>query len=118
MREWFSIEVLDGSGSARLWRDVWGDSLIFAAQLWGATDWEWHEHSWGVILELEFADEDAFERWRTDAAVPAALDAVPDPVGGLLVHRGRGGSAGDRRFRRPKPTLGAGALALPLPVPA
>jgi hypothetical protein len=113
--EWFSIEVFDGGGSARLWRDVYGDPLIYAAQLWGATDWSWHEHSWGVILELELDDEESFERLRDDAAFRAALDAVPDPVGGLLVHRGRGGSAGDRRFRRPRPTLGAGALALPVP---
>ena len=118
MSEWFSIEVFDGDGSARLWRDVYGDSLIFAAQLWGATDWSWEEHSWGVILELELDDEDAFDLLREDAAFRAALDAVPDPLSGLVLHRGRGGSAGSRWFRRPKPTLGAGAMALPAPVPA
>jgi hypothetical protein len=48
--------------------------------------------------------------------VQAALDAVPDPVNGLLVYRGRGGGAGARRPRRPKPSAGAGALELPEPV--
>jgi hypothetical protein len=47
--------------------------------------------------------------------VRAALDAAPDPVHGLLLHRGRGGSAGSRQPRRPRPFTGAGSAALPIP---
>jgi hypothetical protein len=42
---------------------------------------------------------------------------VPDPVKGLLVHRGRGGAAGTRLPRRPRPLAGAGAVELPEPDP-
>ncbi len=50
-------------------------------------------------------------------AVRAALDAVPDPLAGLLVHRGRGGGAGARVPRRPRPVAGAAALPPPEPEP-
>jgi hypothetical protein len=115
MAEWFSIEVLDGGSSARLWKDSVGDRLVAIAHGEGLSDWEWHELRWGVILELELPDEFAWERYREHPAVRAALDAVPDPVAGVLLHRGRGGSAGDRRPRRPRPFAGAGAIALPEP---
>ena len=49
------------------------------------------------------------------ASVQAALDAVPDPVNGLLVYRGRGGGAGSASPRRPRPSAGAGAISLPEP---
>jgi hypothetical protein len=45
--------------------------------------------------------------------VRAALDGVPDPVDGLLIYRGRGGGAGEREPRRPKPALDSAAAALP-----
>ena len=112
---WFSIEVFDGSSSASLWAEAWGDSLVEAAFLAGSTDWDWHRNTWGVVLELNFADEDAFERFRGLVPVMAALDAVPDPVSGLIVYRGRGGSAGKVQPRRPRPLAGSGAAALPLP---
>ena len=115
MVEWFSIEVLDGSFSARSWQESHGDALIWAAQLEGAVDWVWEEHPWGVILEVAFPDEAAWERFRESLATQTALDAVPDPVTGLIVHRGRGGSAGSRTPRRPRPFAGAGAVALPMP---
>lgn len=70
----------------------------------------------GVVLEVELPDEFAWDILLTAPAVRAALDAMPDPVGGLLVHRGRGGSAGVRWPRRPRPLAGAGAVALPEPV--
>src|SRR5437763_1534505 len=93
----------------------WGDALVEAAFGMGVTDWSWHRNTWGVVLELDFADEDTFERFRGLPAVVAALDAVPDPVSGLIVYRGRGGSAGRVTPRRPRPLAGAGAAALPLP---
>ena len=112
---WFSIEVFDGSSSASLWADAWGDSLVGAAFSFGATDWSWHRNTWGVVLELEFKDEEAFEQYRSLVTVKAALDAVPDPVSGLIVYRGRGGSAGRVNPRRPRPLSGSGAAALPFP---
>ncbi|HKE76773.1 MAG TPA: hypothetical protein VKB57_24350 [Acidimicrobiales bacterium] len=115
MAEWFSIEVFDGASSARAWREAYGDAIVATAHTEGLTDWVWHEFSWGVVLEVELTDELAWDRLLAAAAVRAALDAVPDPIGGLLVHRGRGGSAGVRWPRRPLPLAGAGAVALPEP---
>ena len=112
---WFSIEVLDGATSASLWADAHGDALSESALLSGASDWAWHRHTWGVVLELEFEDEMAFERFRNLPSVVAALDNVPDPVTGLIVYKGRGGSAGRSQPRKPKPIAGSGAAALPLP---
>jgi hypothetical protein len=68
-----------------------------------------------VVLEVEFAEDAQWERFRNLPAVQAALDAVPDPVNGLLVYRGRGGGAGATSPRRPRPVTGAGAMALPEP---
>jgi hypothetical protein len=115
MSTWFSLEVLDGASSAALWAEAWGDALVEAALLTGASEWNWHRHSWGVVLELEFEDEDAWERFRDRAAVRAALDSVPDPLTGLVVYRGRGGSAGTWAARTKRPLIGSGSAALPLP---
>ena len=89
--------------------------LIESAVTAGATSWEWHEHRWGVVFEVEFGQDAQWEAFRAIAAVQAALDAVPDPVNGLLVYRGRGGGAGASSPRRPRPAAGAGAMALPEP---
>jgi hypothetical protein len=48
----------------------------------------------GAVLEVELPDEVAWDRLLAAPAVRAALDAVPDPIGGLLAHRGRGGGSG------------------------
>jgi hypothetical protein len=112
---WFSIEVLDGAASASGWAEVWSDALVETALFGGATDWSWHRHSWGVVFEVEFADETAWDVFRVQAAVTAALDTVPDPVTGVIVYRGRGGSAGRSERRKPKPMSGSGSAALPLP---
>jgi hypothetical protein len=112
---WFSIEVLDGSWAASLWSESYGDNLIEAALLTGANDWSWHRHEWGVVLELALPDEVAWEAFRALPAVIAALDAVPDPVSGLIVYRGRGGSSSRPEPRKPRPLAGSGAAALPLP---
>lgn len=47
--------------------------------------------------------------------VKAALDAVPDPVGGLFLYPGRGGSCATGVPRRPRPAPVAAAAALPEP---
>ena len=108
---WWSIEVRDGTFSARSWRDGYGAALVEAALTHGARDWHWHHEEFGVVLEIGFADEDAWLRYRQLPAVTAALDAVPADA--LYVYRGRGGSAGAGRRRRGGPTLGAGAAPLP-----
>jgi hypothetical protein len=117
---WWSIEVLDGpTGSARGWRDAHGAALTEAAITNGAYDWQWHNHTWGVLLEIAFASDERWQAFRDLPAVRAALDAVPDPVNGLLIYPGRGGSSGRTQPRRPKPIAGAGAAPLPEePVPA
>ena len=112
---WMSIEVFDGASSAALWSEAYGDNLVETGLSNGAVDWSWHHTSWGVIFEIAFADEEAWEHYRATPAVQAALDAVPDPVGGLIVYRGRGGGSGKPQPRRPKPLIGSGAAALPLP---
>ena len=114
--EWFSIEVFDGSSSARAWKEAYGDAVVAAAHTEAVSDWEWHEFSWGVVLEVELPHDFAWTSLLAAAAVRAALDAVPDPIRGLSVHRGRGGSAGVADPRRPRPLAGAGAVALPEPV--
>ena len=115
MAGWWSIEVFHGESSARLWQDIYSNALIEAAVTHGATSWEWHEHRWGVVLEIEFAEDIQWESFRALPAVQAALDAVPDPVNGLLVYRGRGGGACSISPRKPRPVAGAGAVALPEP---
>ncbi len=116
MAEWWSIEVFHGEFSAARWQDAHGSFLIEAAISHGAIDWQWHEHRWGVVFEVVFEDERQWDAFRGLAAVRAALDAVPDPVNGLLIYRGRGGGAGALSPRRPRPAAGADALALPEPV--
>ena len=118
MAEWFSIEVIDGGYAASSWADAHGDALVWAAQEHGATDWDWHRHTWGVVLEVELPDEAAWDAYLASPAVRAALDAVPDPAFGVITYRGRGGSAGARDPRRPRPIAGAGAAELPVPIPA
>jgi hypothetical protein len=117
MLEWWSIEVLNGTSSAARWKDAHSALLIESAISNGAADWAWHEHRWGVVFEVAFTDEVRWEAFRELPSVCAALDGVPDPVAGLLVHRGRGGAAGRFTPRRPRPHAGAGAIALPEPEP-
>jgi hypothetical protein len=117
MAEWWSIEVFDGAFPALRWKHAHGSSLIESAFSNGAVDWVWHEHRWGVVLEVAFERDEQWEVYRGLPSVRAALDAVPDPVDGLLVYRGRGGGAGAPSRRRPKPFAGAGAVELPEPEP-
>jgi hypothetical protein len=111
-----SIEVIDGAFAASRWADAHGDCLVESALSSGAVDWSWHRHSWGVVFEVAFSDESAWDRFRALHGVQAALDAVPDPNFGLIISRGRGGSAGTRDPRRPSLLSGSGAAALPLPL--
>jgi len=110
---WWSIEVLDGAFSAERWRDAHSGALIEAAITNGAVDWAWQQRPWGVIFEVAFADSDAWPPFRQLPAVTAALDAVPDPVQGLMIYEGRGGSSSAGARRRPRPQAGAGGAPIP-----
>lgn len=116
MAEWWSIEVFDSRLEAALrWKDSYRAQIVEAAITNGAVDWNWIEHKTGVVFEVCFADEARWETFRGSSAVQAALDAVPDPVYGLLVYKGRGGGSGARQPKKPKPSVGTGALELPEP---
>lgn len=70
------------------------------------------------MLELCFSEDLPAGGWaafRDATLVKAALDAVPDPINGLLMYPGRGGSSGARVPRKPKPAPAAAAAALPEP---
>jgi hypothetical protein len=116
MAEWWSIEVFSGDKlPASGWRYAYEDELTEAAITHGATYYEWHDTEYGVIFEVLFRDDEQWEAFRDLPAVRAALDGVPDPVNGLLVYRGRGGTSGGRKPRKPKPAPGAAALELEEP---
>jgi hypothetical protein len=111
--QWWSIEVIDGVFSAAVWQDAHRTALVEALLTNGGIDWTWQPRPWGIVLEVRLRDEDAWRAFRELPAVRAALDAVPDPVGGLLIYRGRGGGSSAPVPHRPRPHLGAGAAALP-----
>lgn len=113
--QWWSIEVLDGATlSAARWQDAHGNALTEAAITHGAYEWQWHRHSWGVLFEIGLRSDQQWSVFRDLPAVRAALDAVPDPVNGLLVYPGRGGSSGRAQPRHPRPVMGSGAATLPI----
>ncbi len=116
MRERYeiSIEILDAAFPASSWQRAYGDVLTGAAISTLATEWHWKERSWGLILEIAFRDEFSYEAWRRVPAVVSALDAVPDPVNGLLFHRGWGGTSGSGEPRRGRPLMGAGGAEIPI----
>ena len=90
--DWWSIEVFDASElPARRWKDSYQDDLTEAALTNGAIEWAWHEHRYGVVFEVLFDSDEAWEAFRALPAVRSALDGAPDPVNGLIVYRGRGG---------------------------
>ncbi len=110
---WWTIEVLDGAFSADVWRDSHMGSLVEAAITNQALNWNWQRYSWGVLFEIAFRDDEQWTVFRHLPAVVAALDAVPDPIHGLLTYPGRGGSSASADRRRPRPHTGAGAAELP-----
>ncbi|MCU1667965.1 MAG: uncharacterized protein JWP40_892 [Blastococcus sp.] len=114
---WITVEVFDGGIPAAAWAHAWHDRLIEAAVTGGAVFWDEHEHRWGVVLELAFADEHQRDGFRQAPVLLAALDAVPDPVNGVLVYPHRGGGSGSRQPRRPRPVHITDAAALPAPDP-
>jgi hypothetical protein len=116
MAEWWSIEVLHGEFSAFQWQRSYDSELIEAALTNGAVDSNWHAGDWGVAFEVCFNTSQEWEAFRNVPLVRAALDAVPDPVNGLLIYRGRGGTSASGKPRRPRPAPSTSAMALPEPV--
>jgi hypothetical protein len=114
MAEWWSIEVMHGEVSAFRWQEQHDSALIEAALTNGVRDGAWHANNWGVVFEVLFDTEEQWETFRGLPVVRAALDGVPDPVNGLLIYRGRGGGAGEREPRRPKPAPDSAAVSLPV----
>jgi hypothetical protein len=116
MAEWWSIEVFSGDKlPASAWRYAYEDALTEAAVTHGALYWDWYDSQYGVVFEVCFATDEQWMAFRALATVQGALDAVPDPVNGLLVYRGRGGASGSRKPRKPKPAPSAAALELDEP---
>ena len=111
-----ALEIIDGPFSASSWQHAYGDVVTNAAMEWSGLDWEWREFKWGLLFMVAFPSEDEYLAWRSMPVVIAALDAVPDPVNGLVFHRGWGGTSGSGEPRRGKPLVGAGGAELPLPV--
>lgn len=48
---------------------------------------------WDVRLDVTFGAESGWLRFVATPAVQAALDAAPDPLSGMGVHRGCGSSS-------------------------
>ncbi|GIJ44817.1 hypothetical protein Val02_17030 [Virgisporangium aliadipatigenens] len=115
--QWWSIEVCDGRFPASQWRRAHGEELQEALLTNGAYDWTWTVTPFGIVLEVGFRSDGAWERFRALPVVTAALDAVPDPINGRFVYPGRGGSSGASQRRRSPRPLGAGAAALPISPP-
>lgn len=116
--DWWSIEVLDAERagvSAAGWRDAHAQALAESLVTNGASSWQWFAHSWGVVLEVAFTDERAWLDWKSLPGTRAALDAVPDPLSGLLVHRGHGGASGSYVPAPPRIPPAADRVALPDP---
>jgi hypothetical protein len=119
---WLTVEVFDGDRpvaglTAAGWARAWHDRVVETAVTGGAVFWDEHEHSWGVVLEFCFAEEHLRDAFRDSPLLRAALDAVPDPVSGVLVYPHRGGGTGVRQPRAPRPRALGGAAALPEPDP-
>jgi hypothetical protein len=110
--EWWSIEILHGGVSAFLWQEQHDSALIEAALTNGVRDGAWHADRWGVVFEVLFETDEQWEAFCALPVVRAALDAVPDPVNGLLIYRGRGGGAGTREPRRPRPAPNSATVSL------
>lgn len=110
-----SIEVIDAAFSASSWKNTYGDMLTTTAMEHGADDWQWVERPWGVVFEVAFKTELDADFWLDLPAVRAAFDAVPDPIAGLVFHRGWGGTSGRDQKRKRGPRAGAGGAEVPLP---
>lgn len=88
---WWSIEVAHGAVSAFGWQRKHDSALTAAALISGARNGVWHADTRGVVFQALFDTDEQCAYFLGLPDVRAALAAVPDPVDGLLIHRGRGG---------------------------
>lgn len=116
MSRWTSIEIFDGMFSAHKWADTHADSLIETGIQSGALDWDLKRTAWGVVFEIEFKTEAAWEQYRNLPVVIEALKSTPNPSSGVLIYRGRSLDGGHRSPKKPKPFSGAGSNSLALPL--
>ncbi|MBR7835418.1 hypothetical protein KDL01_19240 [Actinospica durhamensis] len=121
MDEWWSIEIFGNGLEISTWVRTRGRDVIRTALEYGASDWQWHAGSWGVVVEFCFGESTrvggGWTAFMDSPLVKAALDAVPDPINGLIYYPGRGGTALASVPRRPRPAPAAAAAALPVPEP-
>lgn len=119
MDEWWSIEISGAEFELATWVRARGSDVIRTALEHGARDWDRVSGTWGVVLEFCFADTLVVTAGRPgfvdNPLVKAALDAVPDPINGLFLYPGRGGSSAAGVPRRPRPAPVAVAAVLPEP---
>ncbi|WP_432888288.1 hypothetical protein ACQPYH_07195 [Kribbella sp. CA-245084] len=116
MADWWSAEVLDGAdSSASKWWHIYGEVLTAAAIGHGIEEWNLIDLEHLVVFEVGFRAATDWSAFRRLGGVESALDAVPDPVNGLIVYRGRGGTSGSSQMRRSGPHGGGDSMALPLP---
>jgi hypothetical protein len=86
---WRSIEVRHGEASAYRWQEQNDSALTEAALASGVRDGAWRADGRGVVFEVLFDTEEQWEAFHGQPVVRTALDAVPDPVNGLLISLGR-----------------------------
>lgn len=85
MDPWLSIEVHDGDVPASEWRRAHAEALVGQAIADRAVRWSWRVLERGVAFDIAFRTEEIRDEFRTQPAVRAALDAVPDPEHGLTI---------------------------------
>jgi hypothetical protein len=74
---WLTMEIQDGAFSAQSWRRSHSESLVEAAVTNGVQDWTWRQLIWGVVLELQFADESARDRFKDFLRSPLRSTRYP-----------------------------------------
>ncbi len=117
MAEWWSIEVFDGAFPARPWKDAHSSSLIESAISNGAVDWVWHEHRWGVVLEVAFGSSTAGA--AAGRARPRAAGRSPSPAPARSSSRSPSPSRWSRSpDRRRRSSLGEAVKSAHAPVHA
>jgi hypothetical protein len=101
--ETWTIEVTDTSAApAQRWKDAYGEGLVRTALAQGATKSTWVAAGDGVVLELAFADEGDWLRFRATPPARAALTNAAKPPEGFLIFTGR---REDDTRRAPEPVL-------------
>jgi len=68
-----------------------------------------------VAGEVLFKAEQQWQAFRDLPTVRVALDAVPDPVSGLLIYRGRGAEQMPASHAGPSPRPAPSAVSCPNP---